>query len=54
MGDPTLPDLIFSNANIITLDPAHPQAEVVAIHGGKILSVGQNRELKTLPVATPR
>jgi len=48
MDDPTIPDLILGNANIITLDPAHPQAEVVAIHGGKILSVGQNRELKKL------
>ena len=53
MGDPTPPDLIFSNANIITLDPAHPQAEVVAIHGGKILSVGQNRELKNLTCGNP-
>jgi len=42
----TIPDLIFTNANIITLDPAHPQAELVAIQRGKVLSVGHNRELK--------
>ena len=54
MDDPTVPDLILSNANIITLDPAHPQAEVVAIHGGKILSVGQNRELKNLTCGNPK
>ena len=46
MDDPTVPDLILSNANIITLDPAHPQAEVVVIHSGKVLSIGQNWELE--------
>ena len=46
MGDPTVPDLILSNANVITLDPAHPQAEVVAIHSGRILGIGQNWELE--------
>ena len=54
MYDPTIPDLILSNANIITLDPVHPQAELVAIHGGKVLSVGHSRELNRLKGAKPK
>jgi len=46
MHDPTTSDLIFTNANIITLDPGHPQAELVAIRSGKVLSLGHNWELK--------
>lgn len=46
MYNPTILDLVFINANIITLDPLRPKAELVAIRGGKILSVGHNWELK--------
>ncbi len=46
MYDPAIPDLIFINANIITFDPVRPQAKLVAIRNGKILSVGHNWELK--------
>jgi len=48
MFDSPIPDLIFINANIITLDPLHPQAELVAICNGKILSVGHKDDLKKL------
>ena len=33
-------DLILSNANVITFDPAHPRGEAVVIRGEKILAVG--------------
>jgi predicted amidohydrolase YtcJ len=39
-------NLIFFNANVITLDPAHPKAQLVAIKNGKILSVTTNDKLK--------
>ncbi len=32
-------DLILKNANVITMEPAHPTAELVAIRGNKILAV---------------
>ena len=54
MGDPTIPDLILANANIITLDPVRPQAEVVAIQSGRIRGVGQNWELEQFKCATTR
>ena len=33
-------DLILNNANVITMDPAHPAAGLVAVKGNKILAVG--------------
>lgn len=39
-------DLILFNSNVITLDPAHPKAQLVAIKNGKILSVTGNDKLK--------
>ncbi len=41
-------DLIFVNANIITLDPYRPRAEMAVIGGGKVLFVGNTRDLKEL------
>jgi predicted amidohydrolase YtcJ len=38
-------DLILENANIITCDPANPQAEALAIKGEGILTVGNHREI---------
>jgi predicted amidohydrolase YtcJ len=33
-------DLILYNANVITIDPLRPRAELVAVNGNKIVSVG--------------
>jgi len=54
VGDPTVPDLVLSNANIITLDPARPRAQVVVIRGGRVLGVGQNRELNKFGSGRPK
>ena len=35
-------DLILFNANVLTIDPAYPKAEVVCIRDGKVLAVGKN------------
>jgi predicted amidohydrolase YtcJ len=39
-----LPDRVFRNANIITMDPANPSAEWVALSGGIIRAVGAGRD----------
>ncbi len=39
------PDIILYNANIITADPAVPQASALAIFGDRILSVGNDDEI---------
>lgn len=41
-------DLILCNANIITMDPSSPSAELVAIRGNKIWVVSRNEDLKDL------
>jgi predicted amidohydrolase YtcJ len=38
-------DLILHNANIITMDSAHPSAQLVAIRGDRVLLVGDNKRL---------
>lgn len=38
------PDLILTNATIITMNPAQPTAQAVAIRGGRIVAVGSNEE----------
>lgn len=43
--NPSTSDLILNNANIITLDPICPRAEMVVIRGGKVQSVGNKRDL---------
>ncbi len=39
-------DLILYNASVLTLDAAHPRAQLVAIRDGKIFAVGENEDLK--------
>ena len=47
------PDHIFFNAKIFTADPQNPYAEAVAIHGDKILAVGNLTEVaQAAPNAT--
>jgi predicted amidohydrolase YtcJ len=41
-------DLILNNANVITMDPAIPEAKGIAIREGKILAVGGKDQLKEL------
>jgi len=41
-------DLIFHNANAITMDPVHSRAELIAIQDGKILLTGGNELLSSL------
>lgn len=38
-------DLVFINANVITMDPSQPKAEAVAVKEGKILKVGTNQQI---------
>lgn len=44
----TSPDLILYNADIITVNPAQPKAEALAIIGDRIVAVGSNREVQRL------
>lgn len=41
-------DLIVTNGRVLTMDPANPTAEAVAIAGGRILAVGTNRDIGSL------
>jgi predicted amidohydrolase YtcJ len=41
-------DLIIANANILTMDPARPKAQAVAVHEGRILAVGDWSGIKGL------
>ncbi len=41
-------DLILFNANVVTMDPVHPSAELIAVRGEKISFVGGNESLGTL------
>ncbi|MFH1032733.1 MAG: amidohydrolase [Chloroflexota bacterium] len=41
-------DLILKNANVITLNPAQPTAELIAIKDGKILLVADNESLASV------
>ncbi len=42
----TGPDLILYNANILTVDPAQPNAQAVAIAAGRFLAVGSNDDIR--------
>ncbi len=39
-------ELILYHANVLTMDPAQPKAELVAVTGGKITLVASNEDLK--------
>lgn len=41
-------DLAFINANVITMNPAQPKAEAIAIKEGRITKVGTNQQIKQL------
>jgi predicted amidohydrolase YtcJ len=42
------PDLVLHRAHVITMDPAQPFAEAVAIEGDRILAVGSTAEIRAL------
>src|SRR5215469_9907345 len=46
------PDVIYYNASIITMSPAHPSAQAVAIRGDRFAAVGSSAEV--LKTAGPR
>jgi predicted amidohydrolase YtcJ len=46
----TIPDIIYYNGTIITLDPANPRAEAIAIKGDTILAVGSNDDIMAMNV----
>jgi predicted amidohydrolase YtcJ len=41
-------DLIITNARVLTMDPARPRAEAVAVAGERILAVGGADEIAAL------
>jgi predicted amidohydrolase YtcJ len=41
-------DFIFHNAHIITMDPALPRVEAMAVTNGRIIALGSDEELKPL------
>lgn len=41
-------DLVIVGGNVITVDPARPRAQAVAVKFGKVLAVGQDDEVKPL------
>lgn len=41
-------DLAIFDANIITMDPARPRAEAVAIKNGRFVAVGSSKEVRAL------
>ena len=47
-------DIILENANVITMEPEQPTAELVAIRGNRILLVGGDEELKQVTGAKSR
>ena len=41
-------DTIITNANVITIDPARPRAEAIAISDGKFVAVGSTEDVSRL------
>lgn len=50
--DAAAPDLVIHNARITTLNPEQPDAQAVAVQGGRIVAVGSNDQV--LARATPQ
>ncbi len=42
------PHLILTNARVLTMDPAHPRAEAVALAGERIAAIGTRAEIEAL------
>jgi hypothetical protein len=50
MPDQAAADLLLVNANVLTMDPARPQARSVAIAGGRIVAVDPGSDLRARDV----
>lgn len=48
------PNLILHHANILTMDPANPRAQAIAIAGDRILAVGSNSDIQPLATASTK
>ena len=42
------PDLILTGARVLTMDPARPRAEAVALGAGRILALGRDAEIAAM------
>jgi predicted amidohydrolase YtcJ len=47
-------DCIFTHANVVTMDPARPRAEWIAVRGGRIAAVGGGARIGDVPSAGAR
>ncbi|MEO1688544.1 MAG: amidohydrolase family protein, partial [Pseudomonadota bacterium] len=47
-------DLLILNARVLTMDPARPRAEALAVAGGRILAVGERAEIEGLAAPDAR
>ena len=54
MAAQTQADLILTHGKIVTLDPAHPEAEAIAAKGGRILAVGSSAAVKAFESPSAR
>ena len=43
---PPFADLVIIHGQVWTVDPPHPRAEAIAIHGGRIIAVGRRGNRK--------
>lgn len=43
-----MPDLIFYNGSFLTMDPARPRVDAIAVRNGRILAVGEEAEIRAL------
>jgi hypothetical protein len=48
LGDGTPADTLIVNANIVTMDPARPRAEALAVKGDRIAGIGTTADLQAL------
>jgi hypothetical protein len=46
--NPSAPDLILFNGQIKTMDDARPRAQALAVKAGRIMAVGENKEISAL------
>lgn len=49
-----VPDLIITGGTIVTMDPAQPRAEAVAIAGDRFIAVGRADDVKNLATASTK
>ena len=51
---PQIADTVYGNGTILTMNPAQPEAEAVAVAGGVIIGVGALSDMKALSGAESR